>query len=398
MAIDETNKRIKIAFLTSFDPRDRRSWSGTVYYLAQALQKYCGDVTYIGPMNIWEKKLGKVINKVTLLLFKKQFAYNHSFLLAKKYAKVAQQRLEGHVYDLIVTVAGAAEIAFLQTNVPLVLIEDATFVLLRNYYPQYSNLLDISVRETNATETIAIQKASLCIYSSEWAAGSAINVYRADAQKVRVVPYGANFEVEPARELVLERRRSAICRLLFVAVNWRRKGGDIAFEALLKLEEMGIQAELTVCGCVPPARFTHKHLKVIPFLDKNDEVQRKKLEQLFMQSDFLLLPTRGDCTPMVFCEAAAFGLPVITTDTGGVSGVITEGENGFMLPMSASGDAYAELIACVYQDDLRYHELIQSSRAVYEKRLNWDAWGKTVKALFAEMLKDEQAIDHQYQR
>jgi glycosyltransferase involved in cell wall biosynthesis len=384
----EAQARMKIAFLTSFDPRDRRSWSGTIYYLAQALQKHCGDVSYIGPMNIWQKKLGKVINKVTLLLFKKQFAYNHSFLLAKKYAKVARKRLEGHDYDLIVTVAGAAEIAFLQTDIPIVLIEDATFVLLHNYYPQYSNLLDISVRETNATEALAIQKACLCLYSSEWAARSAIDVYGAEAGKVHVVPYGANLETEPARERVLKRRKSESCRLLFLAVNWQRKGGDIAFETLLKLEEMGIQAELTVCGCVPPARYSHPRLKVIPFLDKNDAVQRAALEQLFLQSDFLLLPTRGDCTPMVFCEAAAFGLPVITTDTGGVSGVITEGENGFLLPLSARGDAYAALIARLYQDDQRYSALIQSSRATYENRLNWDAWGKTVRQLLDEMLND----------
>ena len=103
-------------------------------------------------------------------------------------------------------------------------------------------------------------------------------------------------------------------------------------------------------------------------------------------ADFLLLPTRSDCTPIVFSEANAFGLPVITTDTGGVAGIITDGENGFMLPVSARGAAYAQVIARLYQDDQRYAELVKSSRATFDHRLNWDAWGTTVKKLLDEML------------
>jgi glycosyltransferase involved in cell wall biosynthesis len=127
-------------------------------------------------------------------------------------------------------------------------------------------------------------------------------------------------------------------------------------------------------------------MKVVPFLNKNDEKQLRALELLYMTSDFLLLPTRGDCTPIVFCEANAYGLPVITTDTGGVSSVINEGENGFMLPYDARGDDYAELVAKLYWDDLRYSELVRSSRAAFDDRLNWDAWGQSMTGLITELL------------
>ncbi|HCI79480.1 MAG TPA: hypothetical protein DHW02_07305 [Ktedonobacter sp.] len=381
-----TSKPLKIAFLTSFDPLDRRSWSGTVYYLAQSLQQHCGEVAFLGPMNIWEKYLGKVINQITLRLLKKRYSYNHSFLLAKKYAKVAKRKLAGHKYDVIITVAGAAEISFLQTDIPIVLIEDATFAILQNYYPQYSDLLKRSAYETDATEAMAIQKSALGIYSSEWAARSAIDIYGAEKSKIHVIPYGANLDSPPAQEVVLSKKRTEVCRLLFLAVDWERKGGAIAFETLQRLEQMGVEAELTVCGCVPPAQFSHPNMKVIPFLNKNDEEQRKRFEDLLLQSHFLLLPTRGDCTPIAFCEASAYGLPVITTNTGGVSGVITDGENGYMLPLSASGDAYAEVIADIYQDEQRYTTLVQSSRAAYEERLNWDAWGTAMHQLLTKLV------------
>src|SRR5436190_335365 len=82
--------------------------------------------------------------------------------------------------------------------------------------------------------------------------------------------------------------------------------------------------------------------------------QRRQLEKLFETSDFLLLPTRSECYGMVFCEASAYGLPSITTDTGGISGAVKDGENGFMLPLSARGQEYAEAIAKVYLDDQLY--------------------------------------------
>ncbi len=174
--------------------------------------------------------------------------------------------------------------------------------------------------------------------------------------------------------------------MFFIGTDWERKGGEIAFEALLKLEELGIQAELTVCGCIPPDRFSHERMSVIPFLNRRDEAQRRQLESLFETSDFLFLPTRGETYGMVFCEASSFGLPSITTNTGGVSGAVMEGENGYMLPPDARGSEYAELIARIYRDDQRYTELVKSSRAAFESRLNWDVWGMTVTKLIHEML------------
>ena len=143
-------------------------------------------------------------------------------------------------------------------------------------------------------------------------------------------------------------------------------------------------AELIVCGCIPPRGVVHPRMKIIPYLDKNHEGQRKRLEELYAQSDFFLLPTRNECFGIAMCEANAFGLPVITTETGGVSGVIRDGENGFLLPYEARGDVYAERIARVYRDVYEYRYLVKGSRAAYEERLNWDVWGKAMKEVLFE--------------
>jgi glycosyltransferase involved in cell wall biosynthesis len=92
---------------------------------------------------------------------------------------------------------------------------------------------------------------------------------------------------------------------------------------------------------------------------------------------------------MVLAEANAFGLPVITTQTGGIPSIVREGENGFMLPLEARGADYAKVIAEVYQDDQRYAELVKSSRAAFDERLNWDAWGSAIRKIIKDLLGQE---------
>lgn len=373
---------MNIALLTASNPYDRRSWSGTVYHIMRALQEHCGEVTWIGPLNIsMDLLLGKCMHKSSQLVLRKNFLYRHSLHVAKRYARIAATRLAKHPFDVIVAPNGATEIAFLQTSIPIILVEDAHFAVLHEYHQHFSNLLNRSQREAELLQERAIKRARLLLYPTEWAARSAVEYYHARHERVFVVPFGANLEHAPPREIIERKTRSERCRLLFVGVNWHRKGGAIAHQTLLKLIELGIPAELTVCGCKPPPGVSHRSMHVIPFLNKNDDRQCTLLEELYTQADFLLLPTRNECYGVAFCEAGAFGLPVITTNTGGVSGVVTNGENGFMLSHDADGVQYARLIARVYQDEALYQALVASSRNAFEQRLNWDSWGVTVKHL-----------------
>ncbi len=403
--MSEENKRLKIAFVTPMDLQEKRaSWSGTLFHTAQALQTYCGDVFHVSSSHSGDNQGKQDFYKKLRFLLKKYSAYNPFFRIGRKYfvsdyriytarkfVKAVNPWLASDTFDVIFAPGSTTEVAFMHTDIPLVLFEDATFASLRDYYPQYSNLSKRIVRNMNDLADRAIQKADLIIYESSWAARSAIEDYHADPGKVYAVPPGANLKHAPAKEMVEQKKKSQHCRLLFIGFDWKRKGGDIAFETLIALEKMGIQAELIVCGCVPPRKFSHRRMKIVPYLDKNDESQYEELEQLYLTSDFLLLPTRNECFGLVFGEANAFGLPVIATKTGGVPEAVTDGENGFLLPIDARGSAYAQVIARLYQDDQLYYELVKSSRKAFDDRLNWDAWGKAVNTYIIAMLERRKA-------
>ena len=360
--------------------------------MGKALEQYCGEVTYLEHVNSRERRyMYLIMREAAKRHIKWQIDFMRLLFVAKKQAKIAAQRLAGQHFDVIVALDCVPEVAFLQTDIPILMIGDITFRLQQGYYPGQSHLLAFSVRQGEKVEQAAFQNASRLLFSSSWAARSAIEDYGIDPQKVHVIASGANLDHTPPREQVLRKKPSGQCRLLLMGVDWQRKGGDIAYETLLKLHEMGIEAELTVCGCVPPTGITHPSLTVIPFLDKNDERQVREIEKLYAMADFLILPTRSEAFGIAFCEAGAFGLPVITTHTGGVPEVVRDGENGVLLPLDARGSVYAEVIAKIYQDDQRYTQMVRSGRAAFDERLNWDAWGMAVKDILNGMLAQTNA-------
>ena len=113
-------------------------------------------------------------------------------------------------------------------------------------------------------------------------------------------------------------------------------------------------------------RFQKPDLVIKPFLNMGQEADRKCLHELFSTSDFFILPSRAECAGIVFCEANAFGLPVLTTDVGGISSIVRHGVNGYMLPTSASGEDFAKEIKRLLDDPVCYQRLRQQSRAEYE--------------------------------
>ena len=235
-------------------------------------------------------------------------------------------------------------------------------------------------------ERRAIERADLLLYPTHWAADSAMRDYGADAGKVRVIPYGANLSEAP--DTVAPREYdAATCRLLMVGVNWEIKGGAIAVETLRALQERGIPAELTIVGCTPPKPIDLPGLRFIEFLDKNSAEDRNTLNELYRQANFFILPSRCECYGIVFCEAAAHGLPAIASRTGGIPEVVREGENGYTLPLSEGGSAYAARIAETWANPAVYRELSVQSRQAYETRLNWDAWATEAAQAITELLE-----------
>jgi glycosyltransferase involved in cell wall biosynthesis len=298
---------------------------------------------------------------------------------ARFHARQIKTHLKGisDNWEVAFCIDSLVPIAALELDKPLVYFSDGTKTqLIERGDPGYDNLSPAHAASVIALERAAYEHCDLLIFASEWAANSAVGQYAVPREKVRVVPYGANLDMVPERSTVLagKRQKEDTCEFLFLAARWERKGGDTAIAIVETLNQMGFKSRLTVCGTVPPC--TSEHMRVVPFLDKHKEGDRAQLAKLLEDSTYLLVPTKADCSPIVFCEAFAYGLPVITCNVGGVPEIVTHGVNGFVLDPNAPAEEFANLIVSNYRNREAYLQFRIAARDAYEATFNWQHWAR----------------------
>ncbi|RYX82320.1 glycosyltransferase, partial [bacterium] len=327
----------------------------------------------------------KVFASLNHRIFKKYYDINHSKLIGRLNLKKIKEKVYGD-YDFIYAPIASRELSQIKNlKTPVMYASDITFDLIKSKYG-FDMLYEFSFKEGDEVERLAIKNASYCLYPSEWAAASAINTYGANPKKVFIVALGANISHLPQYNVD---DKTAFDRLevLFLGVDWVRKGGSIVVKTYQLLKENNFNVHLTICGCVPPIDLTDIDVTVIPFLDKNDSDDYKKFNQLLINTHLLFVPSEAEAYGIVFCEAAAYGIPVITRNTGGISSIVKDGVNGFCLSYNSSAEDYFKTISQVVEDRNLYKNLSIESRNLYVNKLNWDNWGKEVSTIIKNHLQ-----------
>lgn len=376
---------MKIGFISSKQDNSILRLSGAPYYMEKMLEQHCGQVFFLQPGKILKATnfIHRVLNKSSRTITGKRFATGHSLLTAYFAGRHFSKQIYKLNLDLIFATRASTQIALIKKKIPLIYTTDATFKIMENYYDNWTNLSKISATVGNFIEQRAIQNSDRVFCPSAWAVNSVIQDYKAHHNKVSIIQSGANFDDSdiPTTEQIFTGKDLSRCSLLFVGVDWKRKGGEIAIDTLNHLRAANIPAQLTIVGCKPPQKFHNEKITIIEKLSKSITEEKKKLIALYRQSNFFLLPARAEASGLVFSEAAAFGLPVVTTDTGGISSIVRQGINGYTLPLSATAISYAKLIEEIFRDPARYKDLVKTARQEYDSELNWNAWGRKVKRL-----------------
>jgi glycosyltransferase involved in cell wall biosynthesis len=372
-------KTYRIAYLTETSPDDKHAWSGTVHYIYEALKNEGHFVIPLGPKQ--PKFIGficKVINQLSLKILNKRFDYRHSKIYSKEFGRLFANELKNINYDIVVACGGTEYVAYLKSTKPIFIIVDRTIEGALGYHSILSNLLKFSKNQSIDTDKKAMLESSKVFFSSDWAADHAKKYYNLPNSKTCVLPFGANLDSIPDKEIALVDRDLTTVKMLLIGTYWFNKGADIALNALNHLIKNNINATLTIVGCLPPNQSNQKGLTIIPFVDKNSKEGIKQLWELYLSHHFFILPTRFDCTPIVFCEASAFGLPILAANTGGVAGHIFEAKNGYLINYEDMGMAYAEKIMSIIKSPNEYKKLRISTRRCYDDQLNWTIWANKI--------------------
>jgi len=385
---------IKVGYITKEDPNKVSSYSGTHFFMMKALSDHVGELLPVGPLKPVQALVRRIQAKFVRMISGKAYRHQYNIGLAKASARIIQKKIKRIKPDVLIGSLVSPEVAFLETDVPLLLTTDATFPLLKDYYQSHSNLHSNTIEEATMLEQKSFQKADKLILPLLWVANSAVDEYNIDPKKIVIVQYGPNIlksiTERKFEDLLTEKLKSTELNLLFVGVRWKEKGGPVAVNTAEELNRMGIKTRLTVCGTerqqanIPKNEF----VDVIGRLDKSKPKDLDTFNELFKKSHLFILPTRAECICMSCLEAASFGLPVFASNTGGVPESVEHGKTGKLLPVNASGKDYAAAIRELWEDKKEYEKMARNSYQRYRKSHNWDTWGKKVRQVVEKILEN----------
>lgn len=314
--------------------------------------------------------------------------WGRNAVMAEYYARRIQAELARAPYDIVLADKAEAELAALDTRVPIVYSHDATVEVLRDYDDSFARLTRRAARELAELERRATERAAALVYRSEWVAASARRTLAVPADRIRVLYPGPNLLPAWMPGQVRPRPPAPSWRLLLIGRDWERKGVARAIAAAERLIAEGRSIQLLLCGTrVPRGVRLPSFVNAYPDADKNKPDERARLLGLYAGATCFLMPTLRECLGMSLLEAMAFGLPCVATTAGGVPEAVEHGVSGSLVSPGGSAEELAQAIADICGNPEKHHACSLAARARYETLFTWQRWSRDMLLLFADITR-----------
>ena len=348
------------------DPYSPRTWSGISAFLIAALER----------QQLLDKAVGVRVSKLTqysLMLknfsrnraaWRKHFyfdpAYRNALTRAARSIPVQSETLlqVGHLFSLPEAFPDKRCVSYHDGNLP---------ELLASGY----GLDGVSRKRIDQAlryEEAVAGQMTLIFTFSEYLRQSFIRDYRVSPERVVNVGGAINLtEIPP----IAPGKSYTAKRLLFVGVEFERKGGPQLLEALQIVRQTHPTTELHIVG--PQAlAVIWEGVVFHGNLSKADPAQKRKLQQLFEESTLFVMPSLYEPFGIAPLEAMLYQLPCVLTDAWALREHVTPGINGELVEKGSVDDLAAKLIAMLNSPD-RLAAMGARARDMVLARYTWDA-------------------------
>ena len=224
---------------------------------------------------------------------------------------------------------------------------------------------DIWVRPRNIIDKLkSAAFATSCTHQ-----GTAFLQNQSPSSKVLFAPHGLPLEQYP---FTPHQKFYPPLRILAVGRLVEKKGFEYLLRALKLLQQSALTAEVTIVGDGPLRRKLEELTSELQLTHLHFEgaVPPHKVRALMQRSSLLVAPCvvgkngDHDGLPNVLLEAAALGLPILTTPVGGTGDLINE-ETGWMCRPNDSADL-AKTIQHVFGSPQAAYAKVQAARTAVE--------------------------------
>jgi glycosyltransferase involved in cell wall biosynthesis len=368
---------------------DVNCWSGLPYFMRRALERQGLQIIPFHDFSFKVPFAVRTRNLVVRLVERRIHLLQLEPALLRPFAELVRRAFAQHgCAAVFAPITGVPVAAFIDPSIPVVSYGDST---KHGWISTYNQRDEISRRTWKVVDLVdreILARHRAVAFSSEWAMQGAVKRCPEASGKVHVIPFGANIAEPPSAEVLAcrhERLPREPLKLLFLGKEWERKGGPDVLRLARALEGRNIPVKLRIAGCRPPdAVLEHPAVEFLGYLDKSRAADLGRLHRILLDTHFLVMFPRAEAYGLVFCEANAFGVPVLATAIGGIPTIVANGVNGRTFPLPIDLGDVCDFIVSLFADEAKYKALCTSSRRRYEERLNWGVAGAALRRLIED--------------
>ncbi|MFI5329960.1 MAG: glycosyltransferase [Desulfobaccales bacterium] len=119
--------------------------------------------------------------------------------------------------------------------------------------------------------------------------------------------------------------------------------------------------------------------------------QRDDIPDLLAALDIFVLPSHSEGVSLALLEAMAVGLPVIASAVGGLPEVVTDGENGLLIPPQ-DPEALAMALERLLEDPAGAKQLGENARHHVETHYSLERLGREINGIYEELISSSRRL------
>jgi glycosyltransferase involved in cell wall biosynthesis len=201
-----------------------------------------------------------------------------------------------------------------------------------------------------------------------------VEQYGCDPSRVQTAHIGANVAV-PAVSTDLA--RYAAKHVVFVGVEWERKGGPALLEGFRRASKDHPDARLTIIGCSPDVSG--------PGVTVVGSIPRTQMPRFYEAASMFCMPSLIEPLGIAAVEASLFRLLVVATRIDGFFETVTDEQTGILVPVN-DPTAIASALGRLFADPGRAQRMGAAGFERNHARFNWDEVGKRLRTLAETMV------------
>jgi len=193
---------------------------------------------------------------------------------------------------------------------------------------------------------------------------------------VKCVYAGAN---TPMISIDPEKKDYSGKNILFVGLDWERKGGPELVEAFLRINEKHPDATLTIVGNPPEFKK--------PGIISAGRVPVDRLNDYYREATVFCMPSHNEPFGIVFVEAMVHALPIVATNIGAIPDMVKPKKNGILVE-AGDAEGLANALDELISSESNRRQFGRQSYLLSKKYYNWQAVGRKMRHAILSVVKE----------